>query len=294
MKNNSGIKWFIPLTKELVLRTSLIKMFMRCPAQALFRYFKGLIVPPNGNMMFGSCGHKVAEYQNRYKLKKGRDAKLSVLQDVFHEEFKWRRKNTRWLKKDEPNELETFGIHEVIPEYYHGIGKKTEPLYVEEPFQMKFPELNLIITGTMDCVEEDLLIKDLKFKGRAPKWDEGMKSTQGKMYQLGFKSKFKRSSAGFLLEGVVKKNNPECFRLQPSKMKLHEEEAFKEVIKRIAMQIRMGLFYPRRENNYFCSSKGCGYWGICSKGGWMKLPKEVKVFNQNTDKKETEGGEEDS
>ena len=291
MKADRGVKWFIPPSEELVLRTSLIRTFLRCPAQALFRYFKGLIVLPNSMLTFGSCGHKTAEYQNRYKHKKGRDAKLSTLQDVFHEEFKGRRKKTKWLKGENQNKLEVYGTDLVVPVYYRDLAKKTEPLKVEEPFKLRLKKFNLVVTGTIDLVTTKRTITDYKFKKRAPRWNDGMNSTQGKTYQLGYDATFKRPSAGFALEGIVKKAAPETFKLKPYKMSSREEELFTEKIGQIAMQMRMGLFYPCGEGNYFCSKNWCGFWEICHKGAWRQLPVESRMFNMNT--LDEEGEDED-
>lgn len=282
MRRRRETIWFIPPDEVLTLRTSLIKMFLRCPAQALFRYFKGLVVLPNSFMTFGSCFHKTAEYQNRYKHRKGRDAKLSVLQDVFYEEFRKRRDKakTRWLKKEDPRAIEKEGIKRVVPVYHEKLAKRTEPKLVEQEFKIKIPKYNLRITGTMDLVDIHRTIIDYKTKSRSPQWDEAMKSTQGKLYQLGYKTKYGRESRGFGLDCIIRKIHPEVKRLKPHRMGELEEEAFIHMLGQVATQIRLGAFYPRREGNFFCSKNSCGYYEICLRGAWRKLPSGV-VYNKN-------------
>ena len=282
------IDWFIPPEETIQLRTSALKMFLRCPAQCLFRYFKGLIVMPNSALTFGSCGHKSAEHQNKYKLKKGRDVKLSVLQDVFNEEFKSRKKKTKWLKKEKPERIKDFGIKKVIPVYYNKLAKKTKPKLVEEPFKIKISGCNAVVTGTMDLITKALMIDDYKFKGRSPKWDEAIKSFQGKIYQIGFETVFGHPPAGFNLNCIIKKKEPEVVIPIPGKITQSEKQQVLATVQHMIMQMRLGLFYPRSENNYFCSKNSCGYWMICQKGAWRILPKEIKTYNANDAEEEDE------
>lgn len=282
------INWFIPPEETIQLRTSALKMFLRCPAQCLFRYFKGLIVLPNSALTFGSCGHKTAEYQNRYKLRRGRDAKLSVLQDVFNEEFKGRKERTKWLKKEKPEKIKDYGIKKIVPVYYKVLAKKTKPRRVEEAFKIKIPECNAIITGTMDLETTSGMIEDYKFKGRAPKWDEAIKSFQGKIYQIGRMVKFGNLPSGFKLHCIIKKKDPEVITPIPGKLTKIETQRVLMMVSHMIKQMRMGLFYPNEENNFFCSKNSCGYYSICHAGAWRILPKEIRTYNANDGEEENE------
>lgn len=273
---------WIPMSEPLRIRTSLLRSYMNDPAACYFRYFKGLVVQPKSYTTMGSCTHEAAEHGNRTKLKKGKDEKLSVLQDVFHESWKARSKNTQFTKDEDPNELETEGVKRVVPLYHERIHKKIEPLHVEEPFEIPVPELNAVITGTMDLVEEDHLIRDLKTKQRTPRWDEAIKSFQGKSYLAGYKAKFKKDPAGFMLDCIVRKKEPEVISTKPVKYDPIRTDEFMETSKRIIMNIRRGIFFPRREGNFFCSKDHCGFYDICHKGSWMKMTPFTRVYGENT------------
>lgn len=281
------LKWMIPIERHLVVRTSFIKMFLRCPAQSMFRYFRGLVELPRSYTTTGTCTHKVAEHQNKYKLVKGRDEKLSTLQDVFNEEWRVRRGGTKWETYERPDEIKTHCLKRVLPVYYDRIAKRVEPLYVEKSFSLEFPKVNATITGTIDLVTRKHIIRDLKTKGRVPDWMDAFKSVQGISYWLGYEANFGRVPSGFILDYLIRTKTP---RHEPSEMKVvkpHEIGEFIRLTENVILQLRQGLFYPKRENNHLCSPKFCGYWKRCFKGDWMNTPKDGKVFMGNDGKEST-------
>jgi len=282
---------YVPEREVLYLRTSLLKTYLRCPAQCLFRYFKGLVVLPRSFATLGSSTHKTAEYANQYKVRKGRDTKLSVLQDVFYEDFKDRKKKTWWLKSEDPNDFEKEGIKQIIPAYHEGIAKVVEPLYVEESFKIEFPEKKVVTTGTLDLVETNRMIRDLKTKKRKPQWDEAIKSFQGKSYRAGFREKFKKEPKGFVLDCIVRQKKAAVITTKPVKFTTKDDEEFRSVVGMIVDNIRQGIFYPRREGNYFCSPNSCGFWGICVKGAWRNPGVFTKVFGSNEAEDDNKGEE---
>lgn len=290
MKINSG-RLYISREEVLTLRTSLLKMFLRCPAQCFFRYFKGLVVLPRSFATLGSSTHTTAEHANKYKLKKGRDEKLSVLQDVFFDDFKKRKKTTWWLKSEKPEDFEKEGIYRIVPAYRKEVATIVEPLYVEEPFLIDIPDRKLQITGTMDLVEKDHTIRDLKTKKRSPQWDEAIKSFQGKSYRAGYMYKFHKDPKGFVLDCIVRKKEIEVMTTKLVKPSEKDYNEFRETAIMVGECIRKGLFYPRREGNYFCSPHACGYWDICTKGAWRNAGVFTKVFGSNEGEDDTKGGE---
>lgn len=286
---NKKSSWWISPQVELRLRTSLLKTYLRCPAQCYFRYFKGLIVLPRSYATMGSCTHEVAQYSNEHKLQRGKTPKLSVLQDVFHEKFKVSRHQTWWTKDEKPNKLETEGTDGIVPAYREKIGIVVEPKYVEESFELSIPESNVIITGTLDLVETSDLIRDLKTKSRAPNWMEAIKSFQGKSYRAGYRSKFKKRPKGFILDYIVRKKVPVVSSSGLIKDKEEDTLEFLQIARNVTMGIRKGCFSPNREMNYFCSPNSCGFWDICNKGAWRDISPFIKVFGKNTLEKEDKG-----
>lgn len=286
--------WMIPPNKHIVLRTSYIKMALKCSAQALFRYHKGIIEPPRSYATFGTSMHKSAEYQNKYKLRKGSDARLSVLQDVFNESWKERASLTRFTQEEKPEQIREYGIKKALPVYYEKLAKRVDPLYVEEPFAIEFKEVNASITGTIDLVTTRHVIRDLKNKSRSPNWLESIKSTQGVSYWLGYQAKFKKNPSGFVLDTLIKKATPEMRSSEIRMVTPEDTRQFINLVYKIVLQIRRGVFLPQRENNMFCSPQMCGYWNRCTKKGeWMDLPKEHRLFMGNDGDETTSEGDYD-
>lgn len=279
---------WVPEGEVLTLRTSLLKTYLKCPAQAYFRYFKGLIVLPRSYTTMGTCTHLAAEHANKYKREKGKEAKLSVLQDVFHESWKEKAKATQFTKDEDPNDFDKEGVKKLIPTYHEKIHKRIEPLYVEEPFQIQI-DSTLIVTGTIDLVETDNMIRDLKTKQRAPKWDEALKSFQGRSYRAGYKTKFKKEPEGFILDCLIRNREPEVITTKPVPYTDKDYQEFLVTVKQIATCIRLGIFYPQRENNYFCSPNSCGYWALCQRGEWRTILPYTQVHNRNQSSKQKEG-----
>lgn len=272
---------WIPMSEHLVIRTSLLRSYMNDPAACLFRYFKGLVVQPKSYTTMGRCTHEAAEHGNRAKLKKGKDEKLSVLQDVFNERWKEQVKQTVFAEDEDPEEIHSEGIKKIVPAFHQEIYKKLEPLYVEEPFELEIPELNATVTGTIDLVEKDHMIRDLKTKKRTPRWDEAIKSFQGRSYMIGYKTKFKKEPSGFMLDCIIRKKEPEVISTKPVKYTQLRTDEYLETTKAIIRNLRMGIFFPKREGNFFCSEKFCGFHEICHKGSWMQRIPFTRIYGSN-------------
>lgn len=285
--NNSFL--YIPQDVTLTLRTSLIKQYLRCPAQCFFRYFKGLVILPRSYTTMGYCFHKSAEHHYVYKKKKGKDTKLSVLQDVFHETFKERKPMTQWTKEEKPEELEKEGVKSILPEYYKARAIVLEPKYVEEKFELKLPEVNTILTGTIDLTLTNDEIRDHKLKSRMPNWMEPYKSTQGFSYTLGYKNKFGKAPKGFSLDYILRRSKGT--EVETSKMVKHSQQEldnFLSIVTQVVESIRKGIFFPRKENNFLCSPTMCGFWPICKQGQWKNLGVFTQVFGSNQGAEEEE------
>jgi hypothetical protein len=197
------MKEYISAKEPLVLRTSLIKAYLKCPAFAFFRYFKGLVIMPRSYLTLGGCFHSAAEHHYKYKVKKGKNEKLSVLQDVFHEEFKKKSPITQWLKTEKPDEFEREGVKEMLPAYYQERATILEPKYVEEGFAIQMPEANVTLTGQIDLVLQGDEIRDHKTRQRKANWMEAIKSLQGLSYSAGYQVKFKKKPKSFKLDYIL-------------------------------------------------------------------------------------------
>lgn len=285
--NKTGlISSYVPDGEVLVLRTSLIKTYLRCPAQCLYRYFKGLVVLPRSFITMGSCTHVAAEHGNKYKVAKKKDVKLSVLQDVFHESFKEKRKTTWWAKDEKPDLFEQEGVKKIVPTFHEEVYKVVKPALVEDPFKLELPEVNAIITGTLDLVEENHMIRDLKIKGRKPNWMEAIKSFQGKSYRSGYKQKYGKKPRGFMLDCIIRTKEPGYFPTKPVPYTDTEDAEFRAICIQVVKAIRAGIFYCNRDNNYFCSPNSCGFWPMCSKGAWKDPGVFTKVYGANQGEEE--------
>ena len=67
-------------------------MYWRCPMQYYFRYVLGLKVPPAVALVEGGSHHNTFEYNNKHKIKTGKDRSVKQLCsrfcDTFNEEQK--------------------------------------------------------------------------------------------------------------------------------------------------------------------------------------------------------------
>lgn len=283
------IKYIDDKTK-LVIRTSAIKTYLRCPAQCFFRYFKGLVIMPSSSMMMGSCFHKSAEHHYKYKKEKGKNSKLSTLQDVFHDEFKLRKKSTQWNKDEKPDVFEKEGVNSMLPVYYKERAIILEPKEVEIPVKITLEDANAEITGTLDLILQDETIRDHKTKKRLPNWLDPIKSTQGYSYSLGYLEKFGKLPKGFNLDYIIRSRNAiGDAKIETSKTIKHKKdelENFKALLERVISSMRQGNFYPCSENNFLCSPTMCGFWDICHKGQWKNTGVFTKTFCRNSEEVE--------
>jgi hypothetical protein len=65
------------------LSTTSLKMYLRCPLQFMFRYVKGLKIPPVGAIVLGKSVHYGLEENFRHKQQSKKDLSLSKVLEAY-------------------------------------------------------------------------------------------------------------------------------------------------------------------------------------------------------------------
>ncbi|MDL1966276.1 MAG: PD-(D/E)XK nuclease family protein [Candidatus Desulfofervidus auxilii] len=238
------------------LSVSQINMYLRCGLQYFYRYVMGMKLPPAGAMVLGGGVHKVIEEDYKEKKEKGQNKALSEKQDMFVEEFKERIKEAELREDEKPEEMEKQGVG-LIKVHHEEVAIATEPLEVEQPFEIHFEGKDYSLIGRIDLVTIEGVI-DHKTASR--KYNQNQVETDLQLPIYSFVTGI--NDVGF--DVLVKTKKP---AVQKIRAKCDEAKAkrVKAYIAKVAEAIERQVFLPAQPGSWVCSPKWCGYWEICHK-----------------------------
>lgn len=258
------------------LSASQIAMFLRCPRQWAFRYIEGRRVPPSGAMKQSGVFHTTAEENYRQKIDSGMDLPEGDLTEMYADTFEreWQREEVVLDPGQTKGGLKDQGV-DIVREYRAAVAPHVQPVQVEEKFDIALgkDDYGFRLTGRIDVVDQNNLIRDNKAMGKTPTQLDVDKDTQLSTYALARRLQTQQQArvfdplakgtveAGLRLDVVVKTQRPKAVVLQTQRTR----EALAMHLNRIgniAKAIRADAF-PTNPNGWHCQPRFCGYWNLC-------------------------------
>lgn len=162
------------------LSPSQVETWRMCQLRWYYKYRRGWREPSNAPKTLGSSVDRSANHNYTEKIKTGRDEPLSVLTDVFIEDFRERFDDTDW-QEDKPKDVEEDGLR-YVKRLREVLAPTTHPLEVQPELHIEFEEGGYTFIGFPDLVCYDLeggdpllqnvkIIADLKVWARMVKED---------------------------------------------------------------------------------------------------------------------------
>lgn len=241
---------------------SQINMFLRCPAQYMFRYEEGLILPPKSALTKGKSVHKGQEINYKQKIETKSDLPVSDVLDAVATEFEALAKETEFKPDEDKGKIkdETIGLAEL---YHKEIAPEVQPLYVEEEINFIIPQTNIQLKGYIDVVQEGGIIRDTKTTAKTPAQNVVDKSLQLTAYALAYRTITGETENGLVLDYLINTKNPKVMSLKASRTE-DDLRRFVSITENVVKAIKAGVFYPNPDN-FMCSPENCGYWHECQK-----------------------------
>ncbi|TCL74196.1 RecB family exonuclease [Hydrogenispora ethanolica] len=242
------------------ISVSQLNMYLRCPAQYMFKYIYGIKTPARSFLIKGKAIHKGIEHNFRQKKETHQDIKLAEVLDITTDEFDHLRIETKWTPDEKPDQIRAETI-ELATMYHTKIAPFIQPDLIEERITISFDELDWDLTGVIDLGDKQGFIHDTKTAKKSPTPGEADKSLQLTAYYLLYRAFTGKEPAGCKLDYLVQTKNPKVVSLE-SKRTEREIARFRNIARTVITAIDNGNFYPN-PNNMMCSEENCDYWGIC-------------------------------
>jgi len=261
---------------EVRFRTTSLDMLSKCGVMWEFRYVKGLSRPPGVAMLVGTAVDHAANATLQSKIDTGSLLSVEEVGEIAVEKLAKEWDHGVALSDEDaffgPKAVKgkaTDRAAALAQAHTMLLAPRIAPQRLQWEWELEVEGSDTFITGVVDCEEVDGSIRDLKTTGRKPKEAMADDSTQLSLYALakhvidgqpapvGVRLDYLVASEGHLSPWTVGLVTFESSRT---------EADFDQITRRVERAIhviRSGAFMPARPDDWWCSSKWCGYWDVC-------------------------------
>lgn len=251
------------------IRQSSMDTFEKCGEMFRRRHLENEIIPPAIAAHIGTGLHKGAEINHRGKIATGQDEPLSVVQDAARDGYVQgiKEKRAYFPPEDLPSArvAAEAGIDETVSLatlYYQEVAPHIIPVLVEERVEIEVPELIPTISGTVDVVDADNRLIDLKTASRVWPVGRAEHSHQATIYHKLVEAATGRPPAEIKFEILIKGGKGRHQTIRTSRT----EADFRALVSRLQIMMRMitaGIFPPASAGAWVCAPRYCGYFYTC-------------------------------
>ena len=253
-----------------------LEMFMRCPAQWMFRYIEKRKQPPSGPLAFGITFDDAMNVNYEQKIKTDEDLSVDDVKDVFVTEFDGKKEQVTWNPKENPEDFRAQGV-DLVEQHMKNYAPDIHPTEVQPRIELQGKDQKYTIVTVPDIITRDKEIIDVKTTGKRPGNLETDKTKpprfkithghllQASIYAVSFLAKFGMEVTATHLLYHIRKKASEILDLSFTPTVAEQAFAMGQ-IDRVSRQIEFAkaenLFIPNR-GHMMCSKKQCGYWDVC-------------------------------
>lgn len=246
-----------------VMTFSQVAMYQRCPKQYFFRYVEGRKSPPSVPLVEGSSHHAWLDVNNRKKIQTGKYMKAKESVEMFVDDFERRSEEVDNWEGDSFDRV-VKRANTMIVHYLDKVAPAIVPTGSEEKFEAVWD--GTPVMGFSDLVEADT-IWDYKVTGK-PKTD---RDVVGSLQLMAYAKAFKKKKVGFV---SFNKKTANVTLTKAYAPKQQEKDWAVTVVAEVARAVRADAFPPTSPENWWCSSKFCGFWDIC-RGAKKRVGKRI-------------------
>jgi len=251
------------------LSQSSINMFLRCPAQFMFRYIQGLKVPPSANLSLGKAVDGSLNFNYKWKMGNNTDKPLDEVLDFYSTEFDGLKEETEFQKDEDPAEIKDSGVR-VIEEYQNSTAPTIQPIACQKEVGFQLSSVPIPTVGYIDLIDDRNTVIDNKVKSKSPTRDKNTgyylpsenEKLQMTIYENGLlKEGFVPSSLRIdsMITTKVPKVVPSFVWTTANDLKYVEN-----LVQMIKRAVEAEIFIPNR-HGVMCTRRHCGFWHFCEK-----------------------------
>jgi len=239
-----------------------VNMFLRWGRQYYYRYIQNMKIPPAGAVTLGQSVHKAIDFNYNMKKQTGKDEPLSILEDIYHEEFALRKEMTDWQEDEKPEEVEKEG-RKLVKVFYQDLAPTTYPKEVEKEFCLTFEDADFEFRGFIDLITEDEILIDHKTSGKSMSESSLRQDLQLSAYAFAFDMLLGHPPKEVGFDVLVRTKTPKSQRLRTIKTQ-DDFNFFLSHLSIIVDSIRKWVFLPASPGSWICSERFCGYLQLCT------------------------------
>lgn len=271
------------------LSHSQIEMYLRCPKQYYYRYIRDIARPPGISLVLGTGTHKALETTHHHIVDYATPAPIEIVLSIFSDSFDknaeevpkedWKEEegNTKGGVKDAGLKLVSLYNKDFAPkvkpqikENIRGIEKKVTVNVAGVPMVGYIDLIDTNDDTIMSHEEQTLLYDNAKgtpeilrtsivdFKTKAKSVSQA--EIDGS-FQLTFYS-FATGVNNVRYDQLLRQKKPKIKRMH-SIRKTNDYKWMLEIVSNVAKAISSGIFPPCAPDNWACTPKWCGFWGLC-------------------------------
>ena len=251
---------------------SALDMLSKCGLQYRFRYVEGLKSPPGVALLRGSGTHGAVQADLEAKIATGEllddEEVASIAADVFDERLEV---DGVALTDDEVAEGSSKVIGRAkdaavrLARHHHRHDAPgLRPVHVERFLRVELEGFPRDLVGFVD-LQEPACVEDLKTASKSPSADAADTSIQLTAYHLMLHAVDGKAPPVVRIRSLVNNKVPKSVVLESTR----DVEDWKRFLRRLELAnelVDAGAFYPARPDDWWCSSRFCGYWSRCPFG----------------------------
>ena len=224
------------------LSTTSLKMYLRCPLQFMFRYVKGLKIPPVGAIVLGKSVHRGLEENYKHKQQTKKDLSLPKVLEAYSAFFDQEKQQQEidW-EGENPGKLKDEGTG-LIKVYHKEIAPPIQPLAVEEEFILEFENVPYTLKGYLDLIDQSKRIRDTRTTRRSYPQDSAQSDIQLTAYNLAYKYLKGEEPKALCFDVMVRTKQPKVQSLECPPRTQEQLTRFLKLLGSIARAIKTGIF----------------------------------------------------
>ena len=255
--------------------TSSLSLLMMCPVAWEKKYALRIPAPTNVRMTAGSACHKGREVNLKQKVDSHEDVSEDVVTDAardcvnktFDEREVVSEKEFADMSKEDARGMTVDMAVTFVVTDYTEFQLGIQPSMVEKSLAIKFKDLDRIICGQIDTVNEDGWVDDLK-TGKRAKGQAFADTSMGlSTYGMLYLAHMGKAPPGYRIHNVVQgKSGCKTHVYETTRT---EEDLNRQLARfqRALELIKSGVFMPCDPGFWKCSEGWCEYWFQCKFGG---------------------------
>ena len=250
-------------------RISNITQYIRCPMAYYYSHVEGIPFVPSSIMYNGTIVHASAELNYSQKIDTTENLPLDYVLDYTSDTFEthpeaqtieWETPKVKGNAKD--------SVIGMSKSYYEEIGQYVQPLHSEVTLEYQIG--NIPMRGTIDIVENDSTLRDIKTSKMVKNENEVLKSLQLTSYLIAaidnnlMPPTPTEDEYTVIYDNVISGNTKrKAYSIVlPTKRSLEDIELAKKTITTVVGLIEREVFY-QNTTNLFCTPNACQYWDRC-------------------------------